>query len=230
MSGRPALSVLVVDAERTLAEALVGCARADRPWQARAAGGAVDALHLLELEPVDIVVVGLASLDGAVALVREIARHHGPAAVVVLTPTPSQLGLAELVRAGMQGWAHKQQSVDHVLRVVQAVGAGDWWLPRSVMGDALRSLSRCADSTTADRLASLTLRERQVLLAMSEGLPRAAIASRLRLSVNTVRTHVQHLLAKLEVHNSLEAVALALREGLADPLPAATAAARAQGA
>jgi DNA-binding CsgD family transcriptional regulator len=59
----------------------------------------------------------------------------------------------------------------------------------------------------------LTAREREVLDYMVSGLGRTEIASRLGLSVNTVRTHTQNLIAKLGVHSSLEAVALALQNG-----------------
>jgi len=62
-----------------------------------------------------------------------------------------------------------------------------------------------------DRLSVLTPREREVLQLLTEGLDGAAIAERLFLSQATVRNHIQHILAKLEVHSRVEAVALALR-------------------
>jgi DNA-binding CsgD family transcriptional regulator len=59
----------------------------------------------------------------------------------------------------------------------------------------------------------LTQRETEVLSCMMAGLGREATAERLYMSINTVRTHSQRLLAKLGAHSSLEAVALALRVG-----------------
>ena len=56
---------------------------------------------------------------------------------------------------------------------------------------------------------TLTPRERQVLNCMAEGAGRSEVAARLHVSVNTVRTHLQNLMAKLGVHSSVEAVALA---------------------
>jgi DNA-binding CsgD family transcriptional regulator len=63
-------------------------------------------------------------------------------------------------------------------------------------------------------LASLTVRERQVLEAMMRGLGRDQIAAQLTISPNTVRTHMQNVLGKLEVHSSVAAVALARRAGM----------------
>jgi DNA-binding CsgD family transcriptional regulator len=76
---------------------------------------------------------------------------------------------------------------------------------------AVRQLSAEAGAVTTTRLANLTLRERQVLDALAAGHSRTEAAAQLRMSRHTVRTHVQHVLAKLEVHSILEAVTLALR-------------------
>lgn len=65
-------------------------------------------------------------------------------------------------------------------------------------------------------ISSLTRREREVLACMTEGLTRVSIASRLKVSPNTVRTHARNILAKLRVHSTPEAVAL-VRRGLTRP-------------
>jgi DNA-binding CsgD family transcriptional regulator len=62
-------------------------------------------------------------------------------------------------------------------------------------------------------ISSLTRREREVLGCMVEGLTRAAIAARLKVSPNTARTHVRNILAKLGVHSTPEAVALVSKTG-----------------
>jgi len=70
------------------------------------------------------------------------------------------------------------------------------------------------DVVQADpRLEALTPREREVLELLAEGLSGTGIAERLFLSPATVRNHIQHILAKLDVHSRVEAVALALRSG-----------------
>jgi DNA-binding NarL/FixJ family response regulator len=69
----------------------------------------------------------------------------------------------------------------------------------------------------------LTAREGEVLELIAEGLTNGDIAARLFISVNTVRNHVQNILAKLDAHSKLEALAIANRDGLlARPQPATT--------
>jgi DNA-binding NarL/FixJ family response regulator len=63
-------------------------------------------------------------------------------------------------------------------------------------------------------LATLTKREKEILCHLLLGMTREAIAGQLYLSRNTVRTHIQNILGKFNVHSTLEAVALARRAGL----------------
>ena len=67
-----------------------------------------------------------------------------------------------------------------------------------------------------ERVVDLTRREREVLELLVEGASGNEIAEELRISINTVRSHIQSLFAKLHVHSQLEAAALAVRVGLVD--------------
>jgi two-component system nitrate/nitrite response regulator NarL len=210
---RDGLGVLVVDRERTLAEGLAKVlSLEDTIGETRSAGGALEALRLIDQKEPDVLVMGSEADSSQLAFVREVSRRHPAVAVVVVSASDAGDDLGDLVQAGAMGWVPKSASIDDLLKVVEGVGDGDWWVPRALLGQAVRELSREVDKASTSRLQSLTFRERQVLTAMAEGLPRQEIASRLHLSVNTVRTHIQHLLVKLEVHTSLEAVMIALRE------------------
>jgi DNA-binding NarL/FixJ family response regulator len=85
---------------------------------------------------------------------------------------------------------------------------GEAWLDPALLGDVLSALTTRATAPRPDVFAELTPREREVLDCLASGLSRADIAARLQLSVNTVRSHVHGLIAKLGVHSALEAVAL----------------------
>jgi len=90
------------------------------------------------------------------------------------------------------------------------VMAGETWLPRAEMGAVLRLLlEEREQQRESDRLlAALTPREREILACLADGAGRRDVAERLHLSANTVRTHLQNLMAKLGVHSTLEAVAV----------------------
>jgi DNA-binding NarL/FixJ family response regulator len=114
--------------------------------------------------------------------------------------------------AGAVSWVPKQVTVEKLAAVVTAAARDEAWLPAAVLAPVLRRLA------TGDHLPArhnpidrLTVRERQVLRYTARGLSRREIAARMNVSVNTVRSHSQHMLTKLGVHTTLEAVALALR-------------------
>jgi DNA-binding NarL/FixJ family response regulator len=90
------------------------------------------------------------------------------------------------------------------------VARGETWLPPAETGNVLSLLMTQRDRREDGNrmLALLTPRERQVLSYLAEGDSRNQIAERLNLTPNTVRTHLQNILAKLGVHSTLEAVAL----------------------
>jgi DNA-binding NarL/FixJ family response regulator len=119
------------------------------------------------------------------------------------------------VRAGVRGWVPKDSTLQHLLVVIRGVLRGETWLPPALLTRVVDELiaQRTAQDEGAERLASLTAREREVLGCLCAGLSRPEIGRRLFLSTNTVRTHVQNLMLKLDVHSAVAAVALANRVG-----------------
>jgi DNA-binding NarL/FixJ family response regulator len=91
---------------------------------------------------------------------------------------------------------------------------GETWLPAAAVGPVLRLLLDGSDGQSTPgtyQLAGLTAREREVLSYLTQGMRRREVAEHMHLSPNTVRSHMQNLMGKLEVHTTLEAVALARR-------------------
>jgi DNA-binding NarL/FixJ family response regulator len=181
------------------------------------AGTATDgssALTVARLRP-DVVTfdVRLGEEDGLVvgARMREIAPDT---VFVAVTSVDDPRVAAQAVRMGVRAWVPMDMGIDFLLSAVRAAPRGHSWFPPALLGQVLPLL---ADHGTGNHyeelLSELTDRERQILECMIDGLDRRSIARRLNLSANTVRTHVQRVLAKLQVHSSLEAVALALTAG-----------------
>lgn len=142
---------------------------------------------------------------------------HPPVPLIVLSDGGRSDDLAcAALRAGVRGWVSKDSSMQQLLTVIEGVLRGETWVPPALLTRVLADLFAMREDLEeeAGRLATLTTREREVLGCLSGGMSRAEIGRRLFLSTNTVRTHVQNLMIKLDVHSSVAAVALAHRVGM----------------
>src|SRR5262249_27658488 len=141
----------------------------------------------------------------------ELSESTGPPRMVTLSASSEPERIVNAIQAGAAAGGRKDQSLDHLLQVIRGVAPGETWLPASETGHVGRLLLQEPERRTRNGrlLASLTPRERAVLMCLAQGSGRReAIASQLHLSINTVRTHFQNIMAKLGVHSALEAVAL----------------------
>ena len=206
------INVIVADQERTFADALVSRLSAECDMevvlavQVRAPGP-----WLVEGKTAEVMVLD-GDLPGEAAnrLCAQLSGRADPTRVVILSSSSEPERIVEAVRAGAAAWLRKDESVDLLLDVIRGVARGETRLPVSETGQVLQLLMRGADRQREnDRLlATLTLRERAVLARLAEGASKREAAETLHMSVNTVRTHLQNLMAKLGAHSALEAVAL----------------------
>jgi DNA-binding NarL/FixJ family response regulator len=207
------INVLVADQERTFAEALAARLKAESDI---AVTGAVQVKMpgpwLLARRPVDVLLLdGDLPGEGANRLCKQLSSRNVPTRVIMLTSSSGPARIVQSIEAGAAAWVRKDESLELLLCVIRGVARGETWLPAAETGNVVRLLLWERDQhRESDRLlAALTPRERAVLACLAEGAwRRDVVAERLHLSVNTVRTHVQHLTAKLGVHSALEAVAL----------------------
>jgi len=206
------ISVFIIDQERTFADALSNWLEAEENVDA------VLAVHR-QAPAASVIMASRASVllldadlsqNAATHLCRELAGRPGAPRIVLLSYSAEPERITAAVRAGAAGWVSKDESLEHLLGVIRRVAAGETWLPPAELGDVLRLLlAEQEQRREGDRLmAALTPREREVLTCLAEGAGRREVARQLHLSANTVRTHMQNILAKLGVHSTLEAVAL----------------------
>jgi DNA-binding NarL/FixJ family response regulator len=175
------------------------------------------AFTLVATEHPHVVVLDMMSpADDGLRLLDHLQKRHPNVRVVVLSAAGDVGAITRAVRRGAVGWLSKSEGADRVVKVIRGVAGRGGWIPPEVLGDVLRRLSAGDPDPGADQreLSGLTPREREVLRCMVDGLSRHDIAERLGLSTNTVRTHTQNLLAKLDLHSTLEAVTLAMRVGM----------------
>ncbi|BCJ34283.1 transcriptional regulator [Actinocatenispora thailandica] len=207
------IRVLVVDDQPLFAEALA-------VWLARQPGfevvGAVQtvaaARELLAGAHVDVQLVDLdLGADSGVELLDHARDRYPLLRSVILSASRSPEAVATAVRHGAVSWLSKTADGDTLLQVLRGVLRDESWIPPELLAGLLRTLTEPAGSPVLDRL---TVRERQVLQCLVDGMTRAQIAELLFMSPNTVRTHTQNLLGKLPAHSALEAVSVALRCGM----------------
>jgi DNA-binding NarL/FixJ family response regulator len=209
------ITVLVVDEERIFADAVAAELEAEPDIEVAAAvrPGAHD---LIAGRHADVVLLDADLADDAAnSLCEELTGAAEPSRVVMLSDSSEPERIVAAIRAGASAWVRKDESFEHLLRVVRGAAQGETWLPPAEAGAVLRLLMRAQDQREEDNmlLAALTPREREVLACLADGAGRRDVAERLYLSANTVRTHLQNLMAKLGVHSTLEAVAMTRQGG-----------------
>jgi DNA-binding NarL/FixJ family response regulator len=115
--------------------------------------------------------------------------------------------------AGCAGFTPKPSPLDERVSAVRTAAAGEIMVSTELLARLLSRLHHQREQAAH----VLTTREREILGLIAEGLTNGVIAKRLFISVNTVRNHVQSILAKLDAHSKLEALSIAIREGLIQP-------------
>jgi DNA-binding NarL/FixJ family response regulator len=142
-----------------------------------------------------------------------------PPKVVMLTTFDLDDYVYEALRAGASGFLLKDSPRHDLIAAVRAAAAGDALLAPSVTRRLIEAFARRPPETSPapSRLASLTARERDVLLLLARGRSNAEIASALFVSEATVKTHVGNVLAKLGLRDRVQAVILAYETGIVVP-------------
>jgi DNA-binding NarL/FixJ family response regulator len=213
--------IVVFDSHRTVGAALAAALSAEPDMTVvDVAGDSRAARAALAAHDVDVLVLDPQTSDeDGIEFLRRLRDLGKRLRIVVVTETEDSLLAAEAIRAGACAWVPKRLGMVHLVRVVRGARVGEGWLSPRMLGQVLDHFADPRPIPVDPRLASLTTREREVLLCMVNGLDRQAIAERLFLSTNTVRTHIQHVLGKLGVHSAPEAVVAAVRAGLSSVNP-----------
>jgi len=151
-----------------------------------------------------------------IAAIRQIRAAYPQLKILVVSAYDDDVYVQGLLGAGVNGYHLKDQSLADLRLAVQRVLAGETWISSRLV-DKLIHFNRepsgpqapIPSSTTARHMARLTLRQREILSYLQEGLDNQAIARRLGLSVKTVENHLTRLYRQLDVQSRLEAVSYA---------------------
>jgi DNA-binding NarL/FixJ family response regulator len=178
---------------------------------------AVD-LALALVPDVVLMDVRMPVLDGIEAT-RELATAAPHVKVLVLTTFEQDDYVFGALRAGASGFLLKRTRPEELIAAVQTVAAGDSLLSPSVTRLVIDHVARQSASAPADvaNLDALTPRERDVLQSLARGMSNREIANALFVEESTVRTHVKHVLMKLQLRDRVQAVIFAYENGIMQP-------------
>jgi DNA-binding NarL/FixJ family response regulator len=203
--------VLVVDDDPLVRTGLRLLLDGDDVVVAGEAGDGAEAVRQVEALAPDVVLmdIRMPGIDG-LAATEAIRARPDPPQVIVLTTFDADEHVMRALRAGAAGFLLKDTSPADLVAAVKRVAAGDAQLSPSVLRRVISTVAGTAPRAqdARRRLAALTERELAIAEAIGEGLSNAEIASRLYVSVPTVKAHVSAVLDKLDAANRVQVALL----------------------
>ena len=176
------------------------------------AGNGQEALVVIEKTRPDILLldVNMPVMDG-VTTVQMLRSRRSPLRILMLTISQSEDDLFGAIKAGADGYMLKNAEPDALRDTLLHIARGDRVLAPEVTGPVLKAFSRLVSNEQAPLLSD---RELEVLNCLATGQTTQQISHNLYISENTVKTHIRHILEKLEASNRTEAVSKAMQLGL----------------
>jgi DNA-binding NarL/FixJ family response regulator len=223
----PVLRIVVADDQRAVREALATVLDAEPGLEVvgLAADGeeAVDLAHRFSPEVV-LMDLRMPNIDGVEAT-RRLASELPNVKIVVLTTFADDASILAALEAGASGFLTKDAGRDQIALAIRSAAAGQSVLDPIAQASLLRAASpsaalvRTVPTQPAPLPDDLTPREADVLRAIAAGHSNAEIATELYISEVTVKSHINHLFAKIRARNRAEAVRYAYDHGLVSPQP-----------
>ena len=173
-----------------------------------------EAMRLLQEEKPDVVIVDLNMPPlGGLTLLRRIRAEGWHCPVLILTVSDAEEDLANAMRSGAQGYLLKDMEPDDVVDAVQRAVRGETVVAPAMTLKLVHLLQGGSPADAKESaLQQLTAREREILNHLAQGLSNKAIARMLDISHDTVKLHVRHILAKLNLTSRVEAAVFAVEQ------------------
>jgi DNA-binding NarL/FixJ family response regulator len=157
--------------------------------------------------------IRMPDLDGLEATRRILAADRD-ARILILTTFDLDDYVYEALRAGASGFVLKDDSPEQLIAAIRTVAGGDALLSPTITKRVIQKFARMPRPSPPKEIEELSERERDVFRLMARGLSNAEIGEELYISETTVKTHVTHILQKLDLRDRVQAVVLAYETGL----------------
>ena len=159
--------------------------------------------------------IRMPGLDGLAATQRIVAADDA-ARILVLTTFDLDEYVYEALRAGASGFVLKDEPPEQLLAAIRIVAGGEALLSPAVTKRVIERFTRIPRRAPPSRLHELTERELDVFRLISQGLSNAEIGRELHIGDTTVKTHITHILQKLDLRDRVQAIVLAYQTGIFD--------------
>jgi two-component system, NarL family, response regulator LiaR len=183
------------------------------------ASDGLTALHkAMDLKPKVIMIdAGLPVMDG-LEVTRQIRECVPDARILMMASQGSGIDIFEVIGAGASAYFEKNTETEQIEIAVRTAACGGAWLDRTIAERVLRSAAAGAMAAAVEDSVKgkLSQREHEVLRLVVDGLSNNDIAQRLCISIETVKTHIRHIIEKLGVHSRTEAAVRAIQHNLTD--------------
>jgi DNA-binding NarL/FixJ family response regulator len=214
------IRVLLADDEQLVRAGFRMILKAERDVDVvgEAADGAEAVEKATRLQP-DVVLmdIRMPTVDGLEATRRLLGRPGPCPRVIVLTTFDRDEYVYAALRAGASGFLLKDAPEDWLLAAIRVAADGGSMFAPLATRHLIEEFARKAPRETPLQLKELTPRELEVLRLIAEGLSNEEIAAKLVVSEHTAKTHVAHILQKLELRDRTQAVVLAYESGIVEP-------------
>jgi DNA-binding NarL/FixJ family response regulator len=157
--------------------------------------------------------IRMPELDGLQATRRILAANNG-ARILILTTFDLDEYVYEALAAGASGFVLKDDPPEQLIAAIRIVAAGDALLSPTVTKRVIKQFARIPRPKPPKEFDELTTREQEVFRLIANGLSNTEIAQELYISDTTVKTHITHILQKLNLRDRVQAVVLAYQTGL----------------
>ena len=204
-SAEPAPRCLIVD-DHPVVRAGVR-AVLERAWSGARVDDAAsveDADAALDGQTPDVVIVDPWRAGGDIAALVDKVEAAIGAPIVIFTSDGGARLLSDALKAGVKGYVRKDSPSEDLIRAIEAARSGEFYVDPGLSSTIVLD----------DGERTLSARQQEILQMLADGMQTDAVADKLGLSTETVRTHTKRILAKLEASTRTQAVAIGIRHGL----------------
>jgi DNA-binding NarL/FixJ family response regulator len=192
-------------------------ARDDIEVVAEAGNGLEAVAQAARVRPTVILMdIRMPELDGLEAT-RRIVAADDAARILILTTFDLDEYVYEALRAGASGFVLKDDPPEQLIAAIRTVAAGDALLSPTVTRRVIKQFTRIPRPRPPQEFQELTSREQDVFRLIAQGLSNVEIGQRLYIGETTVKTHITHILQKLNLRDRVQLVVLAYQAGIVEP-------------